>query len=91
MMYGNTGFALWHMSVGLLGLAFLTGLVFFFAWVIKTIKKDDLLKWAILLMAVALIGWILMMSLSGFGRWNTASGYRMGPGMMWDSYDFRSR
>ena len=88
MMYGNGGFALMHMGGGLLGLAFLTGLVFFWAWAIKTLKKDDLLKWAILLVTITLIGWIVAMSLGGFGqRWNNDNSFRRGPGMMWGSYD----
>jgi len=87
MMYGNGGFILWHMGGGLLGLAFLTGLVFLFAWAIKTLKKDDLLKWAVLLLAIPLIGWILAMAFAGFGQYDRGESFRRGPGMMWGSYE----
>ena len=59
-MYGNGGFALMHMGGGLLGLASLFGIAFLFTWAIKTLKKDELLKWGVLLVAVAIIGGILM-------------------------------
>ena len=91
MMLGNASwggsFALWHMGGGLLCLAFLTGLVFFWAWAIKTLKKEDLLKWAVLLVSITLIGWILAMSLGGWSRWG-GKGFRGGPGMMWGSYGY---
>lgn len=91
MMYGNGGFVLWHMGGGLLGLAFLTGLVFLLAWAVKHLKKDDLLKWAVLLLALPLIGWILAMAFGGFGQWNGDGNFRRGPGMMWGSYDYDNK
>jgi len=91
MMNSGLGSGLWHMGGGLLALAFLAGLVFLFAWAIKTLKKEQLLHWAILLLVVPLIGWILAMSLGGFGKWNQDSGFRRGPGMMWGSYDYSNK
>jgi 4-amino-4-deoxy-L-arabinose transferase-like glycosyltransferase len=95
--YGSSvgGSALMHFFSGLLGLAFLIGLVFFLAWAIKTLKKDQLLHWAILLVAVAAIGWILIAS---FGKYMTGNNFskngalnRGGPGMMWGSYNSNGR
>jgi hypothetical protein len=87
--YGSWGgsFALMHFFGGLLGICFLVGIVFFLAWAIKTLKKDQLLHWSILLVAVAAIGCILAVSLGGWGQWKSGSGFRGGPGMMWGSYD----
>lgn len=97
MMYGygswGGNFALMHTFGGLLGLAFLIGLIFFVAWGVKTLKKDQLLHWGILLVAIAAIGWILMASLGGFwlNRSSNSAGYRFGPGMMWGSYGYDNR
>jgi len=84
MLNSTWGFALWHMGCGLLGLAFLAGLVFFFVWAIKTLKKNTLLKWAIILLVIPAIGWILAVSLVGQTDWKNGDGFRMGPGMMWN-------
>lgn len=94
MMYGygswGGSFALMHFFGGLLGIGFLVGIVFFLAWAIKTLKKDQLLHWAIFLVAVAAIGWILIASLGGPWIRNSSAGTnantRFGPGMMWGWY-----
>ncbi len=95
MMYGNYnaagGFSSVHAFGGLLGIVFLIGLVFFVAWAIKTLKKEDLLKWSIFLVAVAAIGWILMTSLVGFQANKSPSSSISRPGMMWGSYDWNSK
>ncbi len=99
MMYGyGSGmghFAWLHMFGGLLGLAFLFGIAFFLAWAIKTLKKDDLLKWGILLVVISMIGWILMASLGGFWSKNSfghsCDKAKFGPGMMWGAFDADDR
>jgi hypothetical protein len=89
------GFALMHFFGGLLGIGFLVGIVFFLAWAIKTLKKDQLLHWAIFLVAAAAIGWILIASLGKYmlGNSNLKNGAvnRSAPGMMWRSYDTNQR
>ncbi|MBI5422102.1 hypothetical protein HZA44_03130 [Candidatus Peregrinibacteria bacterium] len=93
MMFGNfasTGsFGMMHAFGGFLGIAFLIGLVFFLAWAIMTLKKDQLLHWAILLVAIAAIGWIMGASLFGFRGYGPS--FQRGPGMMWGSYDYDNR
>jgi hypothetical protein len=79
-----------HVFGGILGISFLVGLIFFVAWAIKTIKREQLLHWAVFLVAVSVIGWILMASLIGFSLRNQGFGNNSiqgrGAGMMWGSY-----
>lgn len=97
MMYGyGSGFGvfgLMHFFGSALAIALLVGLIFLVAWAVKTLKKDELLRWSVLLMVAAVVGWILMISLGGYwmkgyNRYDD-SGLRVGPGMMWGAYDFR--
>jgi hypothetical protein len=71
MMYGYGagygGFAMMHAFGGTLGILFLIGLAFFVAWAIKTLKKEQLLRWSIFLIVAAIIGGILMAGLTRFG------------------------
>jgi hypothetical protein len=84
MMFNNFssfgGFAMWHGLTGLFCLSFLIGIIFIIAWAIKTLKKEQLLKWSISLIFIGIIGWFLIMSLGGFGS-SKFSG-RYGYGMM---------
>jgi hypothetical protein len=93
MMYGNGSSILMHFGGGLLGIAFLTGLVFLCAWAIKHLKKNDLLKWAVLLLAIPMIGWVLAMAFGGFGQgqYDQNEGFQRGRGMMWGSHDCKGR
>ena len=53
----------------LLALAFLLGLLFFIVWALRTLKKDQLKKWALALLVVGLVGCVLTVSFGGgFGH-----------------------
>jgi len=74
------GFAMWHGLIGLFCLAFLVGFILIMAWAIKTLKKEQLLKWSISLIIISILGWFISMSFGGFGP-SMFSG-RYGYGMM---------
>lgn len=71
----------------LFALAFFLGLIFFIAWALKNLKKDQLKNWAITLLIIGIVGWLLTVSFGslGFSRYGALKGFglgTMGPGMM---------
>ena len=81
MMYNFAamgGFGLWHSLGWLVCLAFITGLVFFGAWAIKYLKKEELKQWAMWLLVVGIVGGLLLSLGGGFGHYGKFSGRSYG-------------
>ena len=67
----------------LFALAFLLGLIFFIVWAIKNLKKDDLIKLAVSLIVIGILGGILAMAFGGGYHWKDGKGdfYKDGKGV----------
>ncbi len=66
----------------LFALSFLLGLIFFVVWTIKNLKKDDLIKLAVSLIAIGILGSVLAMAFGGGHHWKDGKGdsYKDGKG-----------
>lgn len=51
----------------LFALSFLLGLIFFVVWALRSLKKDQLKKLSIILLAIGIVGCLLIMAFGGFG------------------------
>ena len=60
----------------LFALTFLVGLLFFVVWTIKNLKKNDLIKLAVSLIAIGVLGSILVMTFGGFKSYKDGKGYK---------------
>ena len=76
------GFSFLYGLHSLFCLAFLIGLIFFIAWALKNLKKEQLLNWSIALLIIGVLGWLLTISFGGYGMHGRYTKSSFGYGMM---------